>query len=105
MGSVNIWKETVTYDELTINECQKKDALYSKILNEVRSGCVSEDSLDCLCKQIITSTVDIATKYKELCESGLHPVCLFPTCKACQDHNAKMLCTSDAKMETFICVL
>ena len=24
MESVNIWKDTVTYNELTINECQKK---------------------------------------------------------------------------------
>ena len=26
MTSVNIWKDTIVYDELTINERQKKDA-------------------------------------------------------------------------------
>lgn len=32
---VNIWKDTVIYDELTINECQKNDAQFTKILDEV----------------------------------------------------------------------
>ena len=64
MGSVNIWKDTVTYDELTINEHQKKDPTYSKILYEVRRGCPSEDSLDCLRKRLIT--ISVAVIYKQL---------------------------------------
>ena len=75
LGSVNIWKDTVTYDKLTINECQKKDPVYSRILDEVRRGYPSEDSLDYLRKRIIT--VNVEEKYKELCESGTHPVCFF----------------------------
>ena len=102
MGSVNIWKDTVTYDELTINECQKKDPAYSRILDEVRQGCPSEDSLDYLRKRIVT--VSVEKKYKQLCESGTQPVCLFPTCKACKEHNSNMLSTLDAKLESFTCI-
>ena len=102
MGSVNIWKDTITYDELTINERQKKDPVYSRILDEVRRGCPSEDSLDYLRKRIIT--VNIEEKYKELCESGTHPVCLFPTCKACKEHNSNMLSALGTKLESFTCI-
>ena len=102
IGSVNIWRDTVTYDELTINECQKKDPTFSMILVEVCRGCPSKESIDCLRKRVITASVtDI---YKQLCESGTHPVCLFPTCKACQDHNSIMLGALDSKLESFKCV-
>ena len=102
MGSVNIWKDTVTYDELTINERQKKDPVYSRILDKLRRGCPSEGSLYYLCKRIIT--VNVEEKYKELCESGTHPVCLFPTCKACKQHNSNMLSALGTKLESFTCV-
>ena len=36
MGSGNIWKETIIYDELTVNERQKSDPVYSKVLDEIR---------------------------------------------------------------------
>ena len=36
MTSVNIWQDTVLYDELTINERQKKDQVFVTMLNEVR---------------------------------------------------------------------
>ena len=35
IASVNIWKETIVYDELTINERQKKDRLFIDILDQV----------------------------------------------------------------------
>ena len=102
IGSVNMWRDTVTYDELTINERQKKDPTFSMILDEVRRGSPSKESIDCLHKRVITASVtDI---YKQLCESGTHPVCLFPTCKACQDHNSIMLGALDSKLESFKCV-
>ena len=102
MGSGNIWKHTVTYDELMINKRQKKDPVYSKILDEVRRGSPSQDSLTCLHERTIT--VSVVEKYKQLCESGSHPVCLFPTCKQCQDHNSNMLSALGTKLETFACV-
>jgi len=57
MTAVNIWKQTIVYDELVINEHQKKDHKFVKILDEVCQGCVSEDSLDCLRQRVIDGTV------------------------------------------------
>ena len=102
ISAVNIWADTVTYDELTINERQKGDPTYSKILDEVRRGFPTEDSLSRLHERVISG--DIATKYSELCELGKHPVCLFPTCKACKDHNTSMLNTLDSKLQHFVSV-
>ena len=51
MTSVNIWRETVVYDELIINERQKKDAKFCELLDEVRRGCLSEE-------RVIDSIVD-----------------------------------------------
>ena len=42
MTTINIWQDTVMYDELTINERQKEDQLFSSMLNEVRCGCPSQ---------------------------------------------------------------
>ena len=102
MGSGNIWKDTVTYDELTINERQKSDPEYSKVLDEIRRGFPSQQSINCLRDRVIT--VSVVEKYKELCESGNHPVCLFPTSKQCEEHNNIMLNALDAKLECFPCV-
>ena len=35
-ASINIWTDSVVYDELTINERQKKDENFSKMLGCVR---------------------------------------------------------------------
>ena len=41
MESGNIWKDTIVYNELTINERQKSDPVYSKVLDEIHWGCPS----------------------------------------------------------------
>ena len=102
MGSGNIWKETIIYDELTINERQKSDPVYSKVLDEIRRGCPSEQSLNCLRDRVIT--VSVVQKYMQLSQSGSHPICLFPTCKQCVEHNTDMLNALDTKHECFPCV-
>ena len=45
MTSVNIWQDCVVYDELTINERQKKDQAFSSMLDEVRQGFPSQATL------------------------------------------------------------
>ena len=102
IGSSNIWKDTFTYDELTINESQKIDPVYSKVLDEIHRGSPSEQSINCLRDTIIN--VSVLEKYKQLCESGNHTVRLFPTCKQCEEHNTIMLESLDAKLECFPCV-
>ena len=59
MTSVNIWQEMVVYDELNINERQKKDQAFSSMLNEVRRGYPSQSTLQALKERVITApTVD-----------------------------------------------
>ena len=49
--AVNIWKDSVIYDELTINERQKIDKEFSSLLDCVRLGCPTDETL-CLKVQI-----------------------------------------------------
>ena len=44
MTSVNIWQDNVLYDELKINERQKKDQAFSSMLDEVRHGCLKDET-------------------------------------------------------------
>uniref|UniRef100_A0A1X7U5X8 OTU domain-containing protein n=1 Tax=Amphimedon queenslandica TaxID=400682 RepID=A0A1X7U5X8_AMPQE len=60
-NAVNIWKETVEYDELTINERQKGDETFFKMLDSVRHGCLTDDTIDTL-----KSRVDACQKINEL---------------------------------------
>ena len=85
---VNIWRD-VTYDELTINECQKKDAKFSAILDSVRCGCPTAETIGTLQEWLVQGS--IADKFLELREHGQPPVCLFPTRKACNDFNSEMI--------------
>ena len=53
LASVNIWRETVSYDELTINERQKKDSEFANLLNDVRVNCLSAKTIACLQRTVI----------------------------------------------------
>ena len=70
--SVNIWRDSVAYDELTINEHQRKDKEFSSMLD-----CVTDETLCTLQQRVIQ--VSVLDKFNELKESGQTPVCLFPT--------------------------
>ena len=87
--SVNIWRDSVAYDELTINERQRKDKEFSSMLDCVRRGCPTDETLCTLQQRVIQ--VSASDKFNELKESGQTPVCLFPTRKACDDLNNEML--------------
>ena len=89
MMSVNIWKETVVYDELTINERQKTDKQFCQMLQDVQQGCISEETIETLESRVISTTV--SAKYQELQDAAQSPVCLFPTKRACADFNTEML--------------
>ena len=89
MTSVNIWKETVVYDELTINERQKEDAYYSGILKEVRCGILKNETTKTLEQRLIHTSV--VEKFEEFQSLGHSPVCLFPTRKARNEFNSEML--------------
>ena len=90
---LTIWRDSVIYDELTINECQQKDREFSSVLDCVRCGFPTHETI-LLNKRVITMC--LSEKFNDLQESGQSPVCLFPTRKACHDFNMKML-NSDTK--------
>ena len=85
MTSVNIWQDTVLYEELTINECRKKDQAFSSMLDEVRRGCPSLECIQALQKRVIETPV--VDKFEELLVSKQSPLYLFPTRKSCQEFN------------------
>ena len=100
--TVNIWRESVTYDELIINERQKKDREFSSMLNCIRRGYPTDETLSLLEKRVIK--VSISDKFSELEKSGQTPVCLFPTRKACFDFNVEMLHHLTPKIHDLLCV-
>ena len=99
--TVNICKETVVYDELTINERQKSDLTYSKILDEVRRGSTSEESIKILQERVIH--IPVVEKYSKLKDQGKAPICLFPTRKACEEVNTQLLNSLPSKIIQLHC--
>ena len=100
-ASINIWKDSVVYDELTINERQKTDKKFSSMLDCVRRGCPTDETLCTLKERVIQ--VSIADKFSELQKSGKTPVCLFSKRKACDSFNAEMLLKLTAKVHELVC--
>ena len=54
---VNIWRDSVVYDELTINERQKSDAEFAAMLDCVRRGCPTDETICCLEKRVVQVSV------------------------------------------------
>ena len=100
-GSVNIWRDCVTYDELTINERQKKDERFTKILGSVREGKLTDDAMSALRERVIE--VPLADKFAELRAQGKNPVCLLPTRKQCDAVNSEMLKRLDSEVHILPC--
>ena len=99
--SVNIWRNSVVYDELTINERQKTDKKYINILDTVRCGFPTKETFSVLEERVIN--VPIVDKIHELEKSGQTPVCLFPTRKACDELNHQMLNSLPSEVVVMSC--
>ena len=99
--SVNIWRDTVVYDELTINERQSNDLEFSTMLDGVRRGYPTDDTLNTLQKRVFS--MPVADKFAELQRCGQTPVCLFPKRKACAAFNSEMLSSLPSKVHTLVC--
>uniref|UniRef100_A0A1X7V729 ATP-dependent DNA helicase n=1 Tax=Amphimedon queenslandica TaxID=400682 RepID=A0A1X7V729_AMPQE len=89
MGAVNIWRDTVTYDELTINERQKTDQKFSEMLDKVRLGFPDDETLATLSERVFSTPIE--NKLKILQQGGNAPVCLFPKVDMCKELNETML--------------
>ena len=76
MGAINIWQDTVLYDELTINERQKMDQTFSDMLDCVRRGIKSDKTISTLSQRVIK--VPIEQKFDELQEARVLLFVSFP---------------------------
>ena len=101
MMSINIWQETIVYDELTINEHQKTDMEYCVVLDEVRRGFPSDKTFTLLNDQLIQG--DVVEHFWSLQQSGQSPVFLFPTRKSCEQFNNEMLSMLESKVVEIVC--
>ena len=95
------WRDTVVYDELTINERQSNDLEFSTMLDSVRRGYPTDDTLNTLQKRVFS--MPVADKFAELQRCSQTPVCLFPKRKACAAFNSEMLSSLPSKVHT-LCV-
>ena len=77
----------ITNNELTINERQKKYQMFSSMLDEIRRGCVSEETVEALKSRVIS--IPVVDRFEELLSANKAPLCLFPTRKLCHDFNGK----------------
>jgi hypothetical protein len=100
-AAINIWRDCVTYDELTINERQKSDPQFSSMLDCVRRGCPTKETVSVLKQRVIQ--VSVSDKFSELKQSGKAPVCLFPKRKACDYLNAQMLRNNASEVHDIYC--
>ena len=83
-----VFQYWVTYDELTINERQKGDQEFFAMLECIRRGFTTEETLATLRKRLID--VSVEEKFWELSKQGKSPVCLFAKRKNCEEVNKKM---------------
>ena len=91
------------YDELTINERQKKDSEFANLLNDVRVNCLSEKTIACLQRTVINCKP--FEKFVELQASGQQfPVCLLATRKACDQFNSTMLDRAGSQVVKIACI-
>ena len=100
-ASVNIWRDSVIYDKLTINERQKSDAEFATMLNCVRHGCPTDETLSMLQQRVIQ--VSKTEKFSELRQLGQAPVCLFPMREMCKQFNKEMLNQLATKIHEIEC--
>lgn len=95
MDSSDLWN-LFEYDELTINQRQKNDKIYSEILSRIRLGWATDDDIKILNERKITfSSNDREEVVQEIC-SHLEKlpedtVCLLPTRIMCHILNEAML--------------
>ena len=89
------------YDELTINERQKKDSDFSDMLDSVRRGAPTEKTLETLRGRV--TDIPIPQLYSDLQLSGKTPVCLFPTREQCDRVNEQMLQGLNTEIQQITC--
>ena len=98
--AVNFWKDTVLYDELTINQ-QQKDPEFCSLLDEVCHGSVSQESIATLKDRVVNCLV--VDKFRELECSSQSPMCLLPWRSPCEEFNNAMLDCLQSELVEIAC--
>ena len=93
--------QSLTYDELTINERQKSEAKFADILDCVRRGCPTDKTNATLQQRVIQGS--ITDKFEELCRVGQTPLCLLPTRNMCKQFNKEMLEKLGSELQELVC--
>ena len=91
----------MVYDELTIKECQKKDQVFSSMIDEMRRSCPSQKTIQALQARVITTPV--IDKFQELLASKQSPLNVFSTRKSCQEFNLEMLSRLNTDTKDIVC--
>ena len=74
--------------------------MFSSMLDEIRRGCVSDETVEALKSRVIS--IPVVDKFEELLSANKAPLCLFPTRKLCHDFNGK--CYPDAEIKEIPCM-
>ena len=77
------------------------DTKFSEMLDSVRCGFPTEETVHALKERVITGS--IYEKYHELEQQGKTPVCLFPTRLACHEFNTQMLNSLNTPIQEMKC--
>ena len=101
-ASVNIWRDSVIYDELTINEHQKKNSEFSSMLDSIRCGFPTDETILILNKRVIIQ----CAYHKHLMNfrKVVKVQCVFFLLrKACNEFNIEMLNSFSSKIHELVC--
>ena len=96
VGTVDLWRNLFSYDELTINMRQKDEKEFVAILSRVRLGYITKDDANVLENQKISLSSDtMAGRMKEVVQTLTtlpnDTVCLLPTRHICNELNKQVL--------------
>ena len=96
VGTINLWRNLLKCDELTINMRQKEDSEFASILSRVWLGYVTDHDVEALEKRIVPFNSDTVTgRMQEVVETMANlpndTVCLLPTSHTCEQLNNCML--------------
>ena len=96
VGTVDLWQNLFSYDELTINMRQKDEKEFVAILSRIRLGYITKEDVSVLENRKISLSSDtMAGKMKEVVQTlstlPNDTVCLLPTRHMCNELNKQVL--------------
>uniref|UniRef100_T1J2E1 ATP-dependent DNA helicase n=1 Tax=Strigamia maritima TaxID=126957 RepID=T1J2E1_STRMM len=86
LHATNIWQNTFSFDELSVNQRQNKDPVFANILNNIRIGRITaEQSALLASRMILTNTrqLQVDEIVKRIEELPANTVCIFPKREMC----------------------